>query len=71
MNISIFKQLATRAAMYERAGDFEVARNLWRKAYMVSVHPANEDWCQIRARLCELEMKRIFDAVVKSVGGAA
>lgn len=70
-SISVFQQVATTAARFERTGDFVTAARLWRKAFVVSVNPANENWCQVRAQHCDNVLRRLSGKVMNSIGGVA
>ena len=71
LSMSFFQQVATTAAKYERAGDFVTASRLWQKAFVISVNPKNENWCQVRAQHCENVLRRLSGKVVNSIGGVA
>ena len=50
-----YLETATMAAKLEKIGDFAQAAHFWRAAQYLAKNAANEDWCWIRARLCEMK----------------
>lgn len=44
-----FRELAAKAADFERSGNGDAAYNCWRKAAAYSNSEANRVWCEVRA----------------------
>lgn len=47
-----FRELAAKAADFERSGNGDAAYNCWRKAAAYSNSEANRAWCEVRAEFC-------------------
>lgn len=48
-----FKELAAKAANFERNGDGDFAYNCWLKALEYSNNDDNREWCKARAQFCQ------------------
>ncbi|MBB1584759.1 ANR family transcriptional regulator [Serratia sp. OS31] len=48
-----YQSTASMAAKLEQGGNFEQAAYFWRIALHLAKNGTNEDWCWVRATLCE------------------
>ncbi|MBH2547961.1 ANR family transcriptional regulator [Serratia marcescens] len=48
-----YQRTASMAAKLEQGGNFAQAAHFWRTAQHLAKNGANEDWCWVRANLCE------------------
>ncbi|MBO1811597.1 ANR family transcriptional regulator [Serratia ureilytica] len=48
-----YQSTASMAAKLEQSGNFAQAAHFWRTAQHLAKNGTNEDWCWVRANLCE------------------